>query len=472
LRQAARNVSRRFAATAIHELRQLSVLLIVARMKFPAHLVVAALLCLVTVANAETVKDREGAVRGDRDKMQNDARWIYGDIERGFAEAKRTGKPLLVVLRCIPCLSCMGIDSAVLSSRELDPLLDQFVCLRLINANAIDLGLFQFDYDLSFSTLIFNADRTIYGRYGSWKHQKDPADKTLSGYKAALESSLAIHKGYPANKSALAIKQPVAAPFRTPVEIPALASKYKRDLDWEGKVVQSCVHCHQVGDAFRAWHRDSGKPVPEELVFPMPQPETIGLVLAAETVARVESVLPGTPAARAGFRAGDELLSLENAPLISHADIAWALHKTPSQGTVTAVVKRGGATETLTVNLPQGWRRQADISRRVGTWPMRGMALGGLILEEPTPDERRALGLSDTALALRVKGLGMYGKNAAAKKAGFLKDDVLVQLAGISTRATEGQVIAHLLQTTKVGQQVKATVLRAGKRIEFTLPMQ
>ena len=34
-----------------------------------------------------------------------------------------------------------------------------------------------------------------------------------------------------------------------------VSAKYKSTLDWEGKVVQSCVHCHQIGDAFRAWRR-------------------------------------------------------------------------------------------------------------------------------------------------------------------------------------------------------------------------
>src|SRR5262249_40448400 len=63
---------------------------------------------------AETVKDREGAVRDDKAAMEKDTRWIYNDYERGFAEAKRTGKPLLVVLRCVPCLACMGIDAQVL----------------------------------------------------------------------------------------------------------------------------------------------------------------------------------------------------------------------------------------------------------------------------------------------------------------------------------------------------------------------
>ena len=29
--------------------------------------------------------------------------WIYDDLPRAMAEAKATGKPLLVVLRCVPC---------------------------------------------------------------------------------------------------------------------------------------------------------------------------------------------------------------------------------------------------------------------------------------------------------------------------------------------------------------------------------
>lgn len=65
--------------------------------------------CIILVAgaiHAETVDDREGAVRDDKRKMESAAIWIYKDIKNGFAEAQRTGKSLLVVLRCVPCLSC------------------------------------------------------------------------------------------------------------------------------------------------------------------------------------------------------------------------------------------------------------------------------------------------------------------------------------------------------------------------------
>src|SRR6478736_834120 len=109
------------------------------------------LICVLlgTSAFAEAVKDREGAVRNDKATMEKDARWLYNDTAGGFAAAQKSGKPLLVVLRCVPCLSCMGLDAQVIEDATLAPLLDQFVCLRVINANALDLTRFQFDYDLS-----------------------------------------------------------------------------------------------------------------------------------------------------------------------------------------------------------------------------------------------------------------------------------------------------------------------------------
>jgi hypothetical protein len=440
-------------------------------MKAP-HLLCLSALFAVT-ALAETVKDREGAVRQDRAAMENDARWIYNDFGRGFAEAKRTGKPLLVVLRCVPCRACAGIDAQVLlNETDLTPLLDQFVCVRVINGNTLDLVRFQFDYDLSFSTLFFNGDGTVYGRYGSWQHQKDAQDETTAGYKRALEGVLAIHRGYPGNKAALAGKQGGPTPFKTPVEIPLLAERYPRELNWEGKVVQSCVHCHQIGDAFRTSLREKRQPIPAPLIYPQPAPETIGLSLAADHTARVESVAASSIAARAGFQAGDEVLSLAGQPPISSADISWALHRAPEAGTLPAVVRRGEATKSLSLVLPDGWRTKSDISRRVGTWPMRGMATGGMILVDLPNDERSQRGFGADQMALLVKGVGKFGKHAAAKNAGFQAEDVIVEIDGWSARATESELIGRLLQKHHAGEQVKATVQRDGQRKELSLPMQ
>ena len=170
------------------------------------------LLCLAMASgccvHAETVKDREGAVRGDKAKMEDSDRWIYGDYRSALAKGRETGKPVMVTLRCVPCLACAGFDAEVLREQtKLTPLLDQFICVRVINANDLNLSRFQFDPDLSFSVMFFNGDGTVYGRYGSWDHQRDPQHRATAGFRKALEGALAIHRGYPGNKEALAGKQ-------------------------------------------------------------------------------------------------------------------------------------------------------------------------------------------------------------------------------------------------------------------------
>jgi hypothetical protein len=430
------------------------------------------LLSLAVFASAATVKDREGAVRGEKAKMENDPRWNWNDIDGGFRLAKTTGKPLLVVLRCLPCMSCAGIDASVLEEQELVPLLDQFVCVRIINANALDLSRFQFDYDLSFSAILFNGDGTIYGRFGSWVHQKDPLNKTTASFKKALTSALAIHKGYPTNKAALSGKQGGPTPYQTPIEFPALAGKYQSELDWNGKVVASCVHCHMVGDAFRAYYRSQNKPVPVEWIYPQPSIETLGITLATDDIARVEAVADGSAANAAGIQAGDIFTHLNGQPLISIADVSWVLHRSPDSGPLPATILRGGKETAVTLNLPAGWRLKSDISKRVGTWPMRAMAFGGMKMDDLTDEERASLGLDKTQMALRIFHVGEFGQHAAAKKAGFKKDDILIQIGDRKQRLSESALIGDLLLHHLPGEKIPAFILRGKARLELKLPQQ
>jgi S1-C subfamily serine protease len=261
-------------------------------------------------------------------------------------------------------------------------------------------------------------------------------------------------------------------PFHTPVEIPLLAAKYQRELDWEGKVVGSCVHCHQIGDAFRTFYRDQGKPVPPEWIHPMPSPETIGLTLAPDQIAKVTEVATGSAAQKAAFQPGDDIVSLAGQPLISTTDVSWILHRSPDTTTLPAVVKRGGAEKALELTLPAGWRLQSDFSKRSSVWSMRAMATGGMLLEDLPDEERAKRGLNNSQLALFAKNVGQYGKHAAAKNAGFQKEDVIVEIDGITERTTEGGLIDHLLTERMAGTKVKATVLRGDKRLDLMLPMQ
>jgi len=126
----------------------------------------------------------------------------------------------------------------------------------------------------------------------------------------------------------------------------------------------------------------------------------------------------------------------------------------------------------MSVALAEGWRLKSNISSRVGTWPMRAMASGGMVLIDLTDAEREPLKIARDSMALKVKYLGEYNIHGAAKRAGFLKDDVLVAVDGITRRLTEGEFIGQMLVKHAQKEQVKATVLRGGNRVELVLPMQ
>jgi type II secretory pathway component PulC len=100
------------------------------------------------------------------------------------------------------------------------------------------------------------------------------------------------------------------------------------------------------------------------------------------------------------------------------------------------------------------------------------MAFGGMVLEDLDDAARVQRGLAKDKMALFIKSVGQFGKHATAKNSGFQKEDVLLELAGFSARLTEGELIGYLLQQTKPGQNVKATVLRGAQRVSLTLPMQ
>ena len=105
-------------------------------------LVTAALLGQsATVSHAQT---REEKVKQDRAHVESTGYWIYNDLEQGFQAAKESNKPLLVVLRCIPCEECVKLDEQLMEQdQNLKPLMDQFVRVRLISTNGLDLSCFS-----------------------------------------------------------------------------------------------------------------------------------------------------------------------------------------------------------------------------------------------------------------------------------------------------------------------------------------
>ena len=351
--------------------------------------------------------------------------------------------------------------------------MDKFVAVRLVQANSLDLELFQFDYDLTFAVFFMNADKTIYGRYGSRSSQKDAAKEiSMEGFRKALEAALELHRNYPANKALLAGKSGAKPKFSLPEEYPSLRGKYRRTLDYEGKVVQSCMHCHQVRDAERLLYRTADKAIPDEVLYPWPMPDVIGLSLDPKERAKVKAVARGSAAEKDGFVVGDEILALQGQPIISIADVQWVLHNTNGPVKLKADVLRGKEKLALNLTLAEGWRRQSDIAWRPTSWDLRRMVTGGLLLKDlPATDPRRTA-LSGTNLALLVEHVGEYGEHAVAKRAGFQKNDVIVGVDGQTSRMSESQLFGYLLRNKMPGSKVPVAVLRGNERIELELSMQ
>lgn len=432
------------------------------------------LLLTQTPIRPAAAQERERKVRNDRQQVETDGFWIYNDLPAGFAEAKKSGKPLLVVIRCIPCEACAQLDARVVArDPQVRRLLDQFVCVRIVHANGLDLSLFQYDYDQSFAAFFLNADQTIYGRYGTRSHETESdRDVSVEGFAKALAGALELHRRFPEVREALAAKRGPQAPISVPEEFPSLKGRYGSKLDYEGNVVGSCIHCHQVGEALRLVYRARTEPIPDKILFPYPLSAVLGLVMDPKEMATVLEVAGDSSAEKDGFRTGDQIISLQGQPLLSIADLQWVLHNAPDEGQLKAEVVRGGQKLQLPLTLESGWRRHSDISWRATSWDLRRMTTGGLKLEELSADDRQQAGLSDESLALRVKHVGQYGAHAAAKNAGFQKGDVLVTLDGSDKRLSESELMTRLINEHRPGDLMPVVVLRNGKRTALELPMQ
>jgi hypothetical protein len=415
---------------------------------------------------------RDTKVRNDRKAFQDSKDWIYNDLAEGIRVAREAGKPLMVVFRCIPCEACQEFDDDV---ARRDPiirdLLDRFVCVRIVQANAMDLDHFRFDFDLSFAVLFLDADLTIYGRFGTRSDRPEEEDISLHGLRKAMAEALRLHRDAAAIKPSLAGKQVKPSRYRTPRDYPSLSKQYKAELDYAGSVARSCIHCHQVRDAERQVYRSAGERFPDDVLYPYPDPEVVGLKFDPEEMAKVERVAPGSSADRDGFRPGDEIVSLDGQPLLSIADVQWVLHNAPATAKLPARVRRSGTIIDLTMTLETGWR-PGNISWRPTTWSLRQMGLGGMKLNDLPDEDRRRLNLAADRLALKADHVGEYGEHAIAKRAGLRKGDVIVAVDGNERRMTESQFLEYTLRRKHRGDTIAVTVLRDGKRmtLSYRLP--
>jgi hypothetical protein len=389
--------------------------------------------------------------------------WLYDDLPRALAQARQSGKPLLVVLRCVPCGAGHAIDEQVMRpDKELERLEKEHVCVRVIQTKGLDLRLFQFDYDQSWCAFFFNADRVIYGRYGTRAGSGPDSDTYLNvaSFRKAAERALELHRGYPGNRDRLAGKTGKEPDYPVPETIPGLEARAKGPT-----TRQTCIHCHMIREYTLRAKWEQGRLTPADL-WAYPLPDNLGLTLDRADGLRVLAVAAGSPAARAGLEAGDELVTLNGQPLVALADVQWVLHTAPAEGRLAVTLRRAGRTLGKALALAGRWK-ESDLAWRASSW--YGLRQG-LQTKPLSAAEKRRRDLAPEALALAVQGLYGRGKTAP-EKAGLRKGDVIVAIDGKSAARTESQFLADLRLRHGPKDAVKLTVLRDGRRQELTVPL-
>jgi len=350
------------------------------------------------------------------------------------------------------------------------------VRVRIVQGNGMDLSLFQFDYDLTFSVFFMNADKTIYGRFGTRAEYENAAkDISIEGFKQALEAALALHEGYPDNREVLAAKTGPASIKKTPEGFPALL-RYSATLDFDSRINQQCIHCHQIGEAQREIHWYDRKPIPDEILYPFPMPDVLGLHFSPKHRAKISKVVSGSSAEKDGFRRADEILTLDGQPIISIADVQWVLHRTPENTTLPATVDRHGKEINLTLTLNPGWRKGSDISWRTTTGELRLVALGGMVLKDLSDAERQRSGIEDTEMALNVETVSRGGRRSSgqtnAQRAGIRRGDIIVAYGDRTNRLTESGIIGYVLQDKPQAKTLPIKLLRNGEQIDVELSLE
>jgi len=199
-------------------------------------------------------------------------------------------------------------------------------------------------------------------------------------------------------------------------------------------------------------------------------PDTVGFTVDPKERASIASVRPGTPAEKAGLKAGDRIVRMAGQPILSTADLQWVLHDAPDGGPVKLEVRRADVSMESRLDLAEGWRRDGDFTWRTIVWSLRHRLLGVEPLEVPGAEERTALGIAEGEMALRIRGFPpdwVKDRNPSAKA--FQKGDVIVAIGGRKDLGTESKLLSFLVQQ-RAGD-VELILLRAGARVPVTLKL-
>ncbi len=327
--------------------------------------------------------------------------------------------------------------------------LRNYVCVRIIRMDNVDIGLFEHDRNNTLYFYLLNADEQIYMRYGGRDSRAAESYLSLDSLALAAAKGLELHKLY--NEGKLP---------KTPRPKADSPRNYSMLVDRTFKA-NACVECHLIGD-FQNLHREKDGTL-DKLVhlFRSPDIRTIGIELDVPKGLVVKQTTG--PAEAAGMKAGDRIAKVEGDIVWTFADLQHRYDKVPrASKTVTMTVEREGGAQDLKISLPVRWwwtdtrYRQSSIEPR-SYFDDRAL----------TADEKAKLGLPADGFASQVKYVSSmaYSVQAHDLKVG----DIIIGIDGKQRDEHADTASLYIVLHKTPGDTGTLEVLRDGKKIAMPL---
>ena len=321
--------------------------------------------------------------------------------------------------------------------------------------SGLDLNLFQFDFDLTFTTLLMNPDGKIYHRFGSRNDEDAMSWISMEALTRVMNLTVKEHTKY--------IKKP---------NFKALPAKKIEDFK-AYKLVKNkgCIRCHQVHDAMQAQLK-ADKLWSKEDLWIYPDPKRIGLKL--DPVVQNKIIESTSFAAKAGLKKGDLILKAEEQNILTISDLVFYLHNQANKSIrLTLSVQRAKKIANVIINLPKNWKAVSpeEYSWRPTMWTISPKpGFGGDLLDN---QELSLLKLKKGSFAFRVRYLVTWGEfshtGVNAQKAGIKKGDIVYKINGKSDFKDMKHYHSWFRFSHKPGDTVNFAIIRGGKKISLKL---
>lgn len=344
-------------------------------------------------------------------------------------------------------------DAQVVLSPKDSPLgkvLSEYVCVRVVRMDDVDVGLFDRDWNNAIYFFVLNADEQIYMRYGGRESESPDTYNSLDSLRVALEQGLVLHQKY--LQGGMPKQERPKSLF--PREMPLLVERTFAQ--------RQCVECHLIGDFQNIQRERDGVLDKLTQLYRSPDIKTIGISLDVPKGLVVKEATGAVAAA--GMKPGDRIAAWNGVPVWTFGDVQYRYDKVDRRARSLGItVDRSGQPVDLTVELPPRWWwtdlrfRQSSVDPRLD------------FEDRPlTGDEKQKLGLKPDGFASQVKYVSDMAKirNTHDLRVG----DVIVAVDGVELDEFAHTAELYLKLHTKAGESAKLEVIRDGKRI--TMPIQ